>query len=192
MLTNIYFLLFRTLQLEGLTQANDRLKKMVDELKESQSSALAKAAAAATAAASAMEEGQGKSDVAREAELQAELDKAMSDLKLRENEAGMLRADMERQIEKTTKELKKAEEELGVAKSQLSDTREKLAQLEASRKVMKSPSPTAAKKKAQAPKFRPAPIPFGASDPLAKFSAESDDEDEDSGDDNVSGSVFYR
>ena len=165
---------------------------MVDELKESQSAALAKAAAAATAAASAMEEGQGKSDEARAAELQAELDKAMSDLKLRENEAGMLRADMERQIEKTTKELKKAEEELGVAKSQLSDTREKLAQLEASRKVMNSPSPTAAKKKAQAPKFRPAPIPFGTSDPLAKFSAESDDEKEDSGDDNVFGSVFYR
>ena len=178
-------------ELEGLTQANDRLKKMVDDLKESQSAALAKAAAAATAAASAMEEGQDKSG-AREAELQAELDKAMSDLKLRENEAGMLRSDMERQIEKTTKELKKAEEELGVAKLQLSDTRKKLAQVEASRKVMKTPSPTAAKKKAQSSKFRPAPIPFGAADPLAKFSVESDDEDEDYDDDNVSGSVFYR
>ena len=178
-------------ELEGLTQANDRLKKMVDDLKESQSAALAKAAAAATAAASVMEEGQGKSG-AREAELQAELDKAMSDLKLRENEAGMLRSDMERQIEKTTKELKKAEEELGVAKSQLSDTRKKLTQVEASRKVMKTPSPMAAKKKAQSSKFRLAPIPFGAADPLAKFSIERDVEVEDYDDDNVSGSVFYR
>ena len=166
---------------------------MVDELKESQSAALAKAAAAATAAASAMEEGQGKSDGAREAELQADLDKAMSDLKLRENEAVMLRADMERQIGKTAKELNKAEEELGVAKSQLSDTRAKLAQLEASRKIMKTPPPpTAAAKKTQASKFRPQSIPFGASDPLTKFSAERYDEDEDHSDDNVSESVFYR
>eukprot|EP00562_Extubocellulus_spinifer_P020182 CAMPEP_0178588094 /NCGR_PEP_ID=MMETSP0697-20121206/26830_1 /TAXON_ID=265572 /ORGANISM="Extubocellulus spinifer, Strain CCMP396" /LENGTH=1481 /DNA_ID=CAMNT_0020224381 /DNA_START=164 /DNA_END=4609 /DNA_ORIENTATION=+ len=174
-------------ELEGLNEANGRLKKMVEELKESQSAALAKAAAAATAAANAMEEGHGQSDAAREAELQAELDKAMADLKLREDEADMLRSDMERRVEKTTKELKKAEDELDAAKSQLADTRTKLSQLEASRKVMRTPSPTAARKKVS--KFRPPPVPFGSSDPLAKFTVMSDDDEDE---DEESGSVFYR
>ena len=170
-------------ELEGLTEANGRLKKMVEELKESQSAALAKAASAASAAANAMEEGHSR-DVA--ADLQAELDQAMSDLKLKEDEADMLRADMERRVEKTTKELKKAEDELSVAKSQLDDTRAKLSKMEVNRNIMKAPSPTVKKKKVSI--FRPMPTPFDAVDPLAKFAVDSDDEDEES----IAGSVFYR
>ena len=114
-------------EIGGLTETNTRLKKMIDELKKSQAETLEKAAAASTAEV-------GDAGAMREAKLVADLDKAMADLKLRGDEADIVRVDMERQVERATKELKVAEDELEAVKSQLAETTEKLTELEASNK----------------------------------------------------------